>query len=210
MLVESVVRRLRALSASPKTGSPFGQNIHGAATLDLARDNMTGAIADPKTTPIPHCAYVIFLGSDASPPQDENGTDFNVTERIGVLIQTTHKAVYGADGADTARDLRAWLWSALVGWNPFGCDGSPFVAGRFYNVEENRAWSRWLAEFTATWGFHQALTNADPDFPNDGNDFLLVDFLWRGSDCGPAPLSPAGEPLANSCTLVTDRIGLRS
>jgi len=137
MKLGSIVLKLRLAKTY------FKNNIGGAADLDMA---VTGTLLD-------EMAFVIPLADNADENTEGNSVNQNITERFGVVVavknDTTEDDLTGIISYDKLHDIRAELFSALVGWDP-GYNGPViYRGGRLLDIDRGWLWFQYEFEFPA-------------------------------------------------------------
>lgn len=121
----------------------FKNNIGGAADLDMATSG----------TLLQDMAFVVPLAENAEDNTDSNSVNQNITERFGVVVaisnETTEDDLTGITAYDKLHDIRAELFSALVGWDP-GYNGPIcFRGGRLLAIDRAWLWYQYEFEYPA-------------------------------------------------------------
>jgi hypothetical protein len=190
MQIGRIVLKLRADKTS------FGNNIYGAAELNLA---VTNTLTGPEKF-----AFVIPVSEDVKENEYHPGVNQLVYERFAVIValpsDTTQKDKTGIRAYDALHDARGELFRTLVGWD-LGYDGMVYYrAGKMIGIDRAWLWYQFEFEYTARissnpdgYGEMETTTVDDrkqvsqlPDFNDVWAQYILTPSVkWETLENGP-------------------------
>jgi hypothetical protein len=118
----------------------FGNRVAGAAQFKLLPE--TAALATP-------CAFVIPLDDNPGEPQSQNALRQDITDGFAIVVALSNQAdEKGQGSANSVRQVRRLLWSALLGWEPGAeYDAIQYEGGQILQLDRARIWYQF--EFSA-------------------------------------------------------------
>lgn len=170
-LEETIIEALR------QRVSFFGNRVAGAAQFKLLPE--TAALTVP-------FAFVIPLDDNPGEPQSQNAIRQDITDGFAVVVALSNLAdEKGQGSANSVRQVRRLLWSALLGWEPGEeYEAIQYEGGQILQLDRARIWYQF--EFSA-------LTQIDDDDGWNGpSDAALPHF--DGATIKVDALNPLRDP----------------
>ena len=137
MRIVPIILRLR------EANTRFGNNIGGAAELDIARNNTLKA----------DMAFVIPLNEECPINPNDNTINQTITERFSVIVvfanDTTQKDKVGIIAYDLLHEVRSQLFQAILGREICGAESLIYYAGgQLLNINAAYLWYQFDFEYT--------------------------------------------------------------
>lgn len=169
MKLGPIVLKLRAANTR------FGNRIAGAAELAVALEG----------TLLQETAFVIHLTDDAAPNEHDTDVVQKVTERFAVVAairsDVSDSDKLGITAYDAVHDVRAELWSCLLGWLIDGTDTLVYYGGgRLVDFDRSYLWYQF--EFVSALHIEQS----EQPGPTDWLDAIYAD--WELSPSANLPI----------------------
>lgn len=136
MKLSPIVLKLRL------SNTTFGDRISGSADLSLAMS----------ATLLEEMAFVIPLKGTPTPNKTDNSINQVIDETFGVVValknDTSQGDKTGLTANDRLHDIRAEIWSSILGWTIPGQESVTSYAGESL-LDLNRAWIWYQFEFSS-------------------------------------------------------------